>query len=227
MSSQLTLLKPERGEFPRFHATVSALGDIPALLYRALEFGTGINREFFEKLSQNEKPRPHIREMIVRDQAKQFLRRNDFSVDEEPVSVGNEPLAALVIRLGPVQIRVLKASGGVVPGCGTSDRRRSFYNQYREVYQDRLGKVRETRLNLLVLWDFDSLFNLHQLWMACPMRGGERSADVLLYWHEKLEHPAEVPVIPPAADAQQKTEDELERLLRDDEFEEQTEAEKA
>src|SRR3979411_1922880 len=104
MALQLTLLQPRDGCFPSFEQTRSALGIAPQILFRALEFGTSQDRIFFEKLSENERPRPHIREMIVRDQGKRFLERNNFQVEEESISVGNEPLAALVVRFGPVQI---------------------------------------------------------------------------------------------------------------------------
>ena len=213
---QLTLLQCNDGHVPTFDQTIQALGSIPAILYRALEFGTAQNQAFFEVLSQKERPRPHIREMIIRDQAKRFLQRNNFQVDDEAVKVGNEPMAALMIRCGPVQIRVLKGSEGLIPGCGDSERRRTFYNQGRSLYWDKGGTISQTRLNLVLLWDFDKSFNLSNLWLACPMRAGESSSEVLLHWQEILEHPA-VTISSAAFDqARSEAEDELEKLFRHD-----------
>lgn len=217
MSLQLPLLQPDSGKFPSFKQAVDALGIVPEILYRALEFGTSQNRLFFEQLSEKERPRPHIREIIVRDQAKRFLQRNDFQVEDEVINVGGEPLAALLTRWGPVQIRTLKAISGLVPGCGDSFKRRRFYNQLPDLYLGRDGKTRQTRLNLLFLWDFDPTFNLGNVWLSLPLRAGENSADVVTFWHEPLPHPATLAPDVKAGTARQEAEDELEKLLRDDE----------
>jgi hypothetical protein len=156
--------------------------------------------------------------MIVRDQAKRFLERNQFHVDEEAVSVGNEPLAALVIRCGPVQVRVLKGFESTIPGCGESSRRRDFYNQQPILYQNPKGQLTQTRLNLVLLWDFDGTFNLAPLWLACPMRAGDKSKDVLLHWQESLEHPvlSNVAQSTTLVESQKEAEEELEKLLKED-----------
>lgn len=221
MNLQLTLLRPNRGRVPTFERTLTALGEIPSILCRALEFGASQNRRFFEELSQKEKPRPHLREMIVRDQAKRFLERNDFQVEEESVTVGNEPLAALTAYCGPAHLRVLKGFGGTVPGCGDSGRRKDFYNQKPGLYRDGKGQIREAKLNLLYLWDFDKTFNLGDLWLACPMRAGQTSADILLHWHEPIPYPIAVASDARVSDeSRREAEDELERLLREQASEE-------
>jgi hypothetical protein len=182
---------------------------------RPLEFGTSQNRLFFETLSQNEPPRPHLREMIVRDQGKRFLERNEFQVDDDLLALGNEPLSALLLRCGPVQIRVLKSADGLVPGCGDSFRRRRFYNQSPDFYRDPHGKAHKTKLNLLFLWNFDSSFNLGHVWLTCPIRAGETSEEVVTHFHQPLPHPVFATLIRPAEDVRNQAEEELERLLRE------------
>jgi hypothetical protein len=108
MELQLPLLREVNGRVPPFHQTLAALGELPTFLYSAAEFGTSQVRSFFELLSEKETPRPHVREMILRDQAKRYFERNHFNIEDEALSIGNEPLAALLIRCGPVQFRVLK-----------------------------------------------------------------------------------------------------------------------
>ncbi len=215
MSLQLTLPSSTTGKLPSFEQTLAALGQIPGFLFRALEFGTSQNRLFFETLSQNEPPRPHLREMIVRDQGKRFLERNEFHVDDDQLALGSEPLSALLLRCGPVQIRVLKSADGLVPGCGDSFRRRRFYNQAPDFYQDSRGKAHKTKLNLLFLWNFDQSFNLGQVWITCPIRAGETSEEVVTHFHQPLSHPVFGSVIRPAEDARDRAEQELERLLRE------------
>ena len=207
MDLQMPLLRVTDGNVPSFEQTISALGSMPAILYRALEFGTSQNRTFFEQLSSKRASASASREMIVRDQAKRFFERSDFQVEDEPMTVGNEPLSALVVRCGPAQVRVLKGKGGLVPGCGDSFRRRNFYNQVSDLYRDRNGKTRRTLLNLLVLWDFDTLFNLANLWLVCPMRAGEKTADVLWHWHEAIPYPSAIELKLPTEEVRQQAEE--------------------
>jgi hypothetical protein len=216
MGLQLPLIRPRNGHLPTFERTLAALGPIPNFLFRALEFGASQNRLFFDLLSEKERPRAHLREMIVRDQGKRFLERSEFQVEDEAVTVGNEPLAALVLRCGPVHMRVLKAAApdGLAPGCGASERRRGFYNQAPSLYLGLDGRTRQTKLNLIYLWTFDDAFNLGQTWLVCPLRAGETPAEVITHFHEPLPHPA-VSLSEQAASEQVKqTEDELEDLLR-------------
>lgn len=216
MDLQLPLLRCINGKAPSFQKTLAALGELSTYFYEAMEFGSTHVHQYFEKQSDNEKPRPHIREMILRDQAKRYLQRHHFVIEDEEISLGNEPLAALLVRCGPVQIRILKGRGGLIPGCGESIGRRSFYNQRSSTYMDpRTRRARVTKLNLVLIWDFDPHFNISQLWLACPLRAGEKSADVLTQWLEPIPHPAVIAAHVPVSsdDAQQKADDELERLL--------------
>ena len=77
--------------------------------------------------------------------------------------------------------------------------------------------MRQTRLNLIFLWEFDKAFNLGNVWLVCPMRAGETSADVVTFWHEKLPHPATIMrTVAEEPDARQKAEEELDHLLRNE-----------
>jgi hypothetical protein len=230
MQINLNLNFPNHGRIPTFLQTVAALGSVPSILWRALEFGASQNRSYFERLSENELPRPHIREMIVRDQAKRFLERMNFPVEDDgsDVTVGNEPLVALTARFGPVQFRILKGKRGIVPGCGDSVARRKFYGQVPLYYLGADRQVRQTKLNLITLWDFDTLFNLGQLWLVCPRCGGTRADDVRWFWHEPLPHPA---LAAQSASETYTSEDdvdrELDRLLRDEKDQDESSKERA
>ncbi len=96
-----------------------------------------------------------------------------------------------------------------------SFRRRSFYGQSSATYRDRAGTVRASLLNLVVLWDFDPLFNLSKLWLACPLRGGEKPEDVLVAWNEEIPYPTYAAAQP--MPDQDRVDDELERLLTENE----------
>ena len=170
-----------------------------------MEFAVAKNQEYFEKLCDRERPESHIREMIVRHQAKRYFKRLDARVEEEPddgLNLINQPLLALNLRLGPVALRILKGREGAVPGCGHSVARSRFYGQFSARHIDANRQIHETKLNLLVLWDFDKKFNLDQLWLACPPKGGFSAQDVECYWNKPLPHAAAIqttPTAPPRA----------------------------
>ena len=184
---------------PSFEATAKSLKPIIPAFWRAMEFAVAKNQEYFEKLCDKEKPASHIREMIVRHQAKRYFKRLDVRVEEEPdngFNLINQPLVALNLRLGPVALRVLKGRDGAVPGCGYSVARKRFYGQFPTRHIDANHQIRETKLNLLILWNFDKEFNLDQLRLACPQKGGFRAQDVECYWNEPLPHAAAIQAEP-------------------------------
>jgi hypothetical protein len=46
------------------------------------------------------------------------------------------------------------------------------------------------RLNLIVLWDLDNLWNLDKLTLVCPKAGGLTRESVEQYWEIQIPHPA-------------------------------------
>lgn len=195
---------------PTFEAALDALGPIPNLLYRALEFGTSQNRTYWDQLCDQERPGLHVREMLVRHQAKRFLLREQIPVKEDRFSVETEPLIALVFRYEDIAVRVLKGRKGIIPGCGRSRNRRRFYNQAPQFFLDKSRRTRKTKLNLVVLWDFDQSFNLRQLWLACPISAGKTPAQIGCFWKEPIPFVvAQAPAVPQALPA----DDDLRNLL--------------
>jgi hypothetical protein len=189
--------------FPRFREDTPTFDDVHvemrpllSLLFRALEFGAVKNHAYFDEISDGEKPRPYVREIIVKDHAHRHLRDHGVSVEEDHLWVLQEPLRALAVRYNDTHLRVLKAKNGRVPGCGNQRIRRRFYNQWPSHYQDLDGEIVTTKWNLLLLWDFDAAFNIGKVWLAFPVRAGSRSADVVCAWMEEIQHPATDIVIP-------------------------------
>jgi hypothetical protein len=212
-------------DVPSFRRVAADLGSLVGILYRSIEYGTLQNRTYFEVLSDGERPRSHVREMIVWDMAKRFLERNNFVVEEERLIVANEPLVALVLTWGDFQIRILKGRNGILPGCGRSRIRKRFYGQFPISYLDAAGRSRRTKLNLIFLWDFDSVFNLAKIWLVCPKSGGAGAADVTWFWHEEVPLPGiGSGTTPPAQPQSPESDVELEELLRESQEREEDEA---
>ena len=99
---------------PSFEATAKSLKPIIPAFWRAMEFGVAKNQEYFEKLCDKEKPESHIREMIVRHQAKRYFKRLDVRVEEEPddgFNLINQPLLAPQSAPWPGSVASPKGAG--------------------------------------------------------------------------------------------------------------------
>ena len=105
-----------------------------------------------------------------------------------------------------------------------SKRRREYYNQAAVRFFDEEGNRAASHTNLLLLWDFDSLFGIAGVWMACPARAGSRSQDVVLAWKELINAPVRAQGVQDARPAEydRAAEEELEALLVESDVEEES-----
>lgn len=162
------------------------------LLYESLDAGATVCRKYYEESCDGASPEAHLREMLVRDQAKRYLVKNGFQVvtiREPKLRLAAEPLISLLLHYKGFAFRVLKAKQGVPPGCGLSRRRKAFYSQVSVPYIGDDGKPAGSKTNLLVLWDFSPSFGIGRVWLACPEVAGARSQDVVLAWQELIPNP--------------------------------------
>ena len=96
----------------------------------------------------------------------------------------------------------------LLPGCGHSRKKKKFYDQHPTRYL--VGnEIKESDANLIVLWDFDSVYALAHLWMVLPARGGKRPQDVSAFWCHPISHPAEMPFPKPKSSPADEGLDEL------------------
>lgn len=189
---KLSLISLQPEPLPHFEEVTRVLDSFLWLLYESLEAGATICRRYYEELSDGELPEPYLREMMVRAQAKRYLARNGLhakNIRERGFNLASEPLLSMLIHYKGFAIRVLKAKGGIPPGCGRSRRRKDFYNQVPIAYLGDDRKPSYSKTNLLLLWDFSSRFGIASVWVACPEVAGARSQDVVLAWRELIPNP--------------------------------------
>jgi hypothetical protein len=187
---KLSLISLEPDPLPSFAEVMAEVAALMRLMYESLDAGATVCRKYYEQNCDGDNPEPHLREMIVRDQAKRYLAKNGLRVTElkeRRFRLAAEPLISLLVHYKGFAFRVLKGKKGVAPGCGTSTRRREFYNQASVRYLGDDGKVAGSKTNLLILWDFSPVFGIANVWLACPQIAGARSQDVVLarqhLWH--------------------------------------------
>src|ERR1022692_1089140 len=128
----LSLISFDPDPLPSFAEVMAEVESLMRLLYESLDAGATVCRNYYQQYCDGESPEPHLREMIVRDQAKRYLAKNGLRVTqlkERRFRLATEPLISLLVHYNGCAFRVLKAKRGVVPGCGTSTLRREFYNQ--------------------------------------------------------------------------------------------------
>ena len=210
----LSLLSFEAHPLPSFARVMEDVAPLTQLIFRSLEIGTEGCRKYYDEQCGGEPPSSHLREMIVRDQAKRHLTGTGLLVKEERFQMPSEPLISLLILANGYAIRVLKGKDGIIPGCGISARRRKFYNQVAMRYLDLNGQVKGTHTNLILLWDFNPAFGIQAVWLACPQVAGARSQDVVLAWKERIQSPViEAVTSSPDSDTHEDVDHELEVLL--------------
>ncbi len=198
----LSLIQIYPEPLPAFTEVQRDLAPLLPVVFESLDAGTSVCRQFYEQYCGGDQPRPHLREMIVRDQAKRYMNRNGLRVQElqeRRFKLATEPLISLLLHYRGYAIRVLKGRSGIAPGCGTSRKRRAFYNQAPVRFLDEANMPAGSDTNLLALWDFTPEFGLAGLWLACPQVAGSRSQDVVLAWKELLPHPATAVAVDPSA----------------------------
>jgi hypothetical protein len=188
----LSLISLQPDPLPSFVQVMTDVEPLLTLLYESLDAGATVCRKYYEQNCDGDIPGPHLREMIVRDQARRYLAKNGLlvtEVREKRFRLATEPLISLLVHYKSYAFRVLKAKKGIPPGCGTSTRRREFYNQASVRYLGDDGKPGGSKTNLLVLWDFSPSFGIASVWLACPQIAGARSQDVVLAWQEIVPNP--------------------------------------
>lgn len=218
---KLSLISLDPDPLLSFAEVLQELESLMRLLYESLDAGTAVCRRFYDEFCDGDTPEAHLREMIVRGQAKRYLAKNGLRVTEVKelsFRLAAEPLISLLIHYRGFALRVLKAKKGIPPGCGMSKRRRAFYNQVSVRYLGDDLKPAGSKTNLLVLWDFSPSFGIASVWLACPQIAGARSQDVVLAWQEPIPNPvvqgAVSQKIPAEADQAEKMADqEIEALL--------------
>jgi hypothetical protein len=189
---KLSLIRVDPEPLPSFDEVMKEVESLMRLLYESLDAGATVCRKYYDENCDGESPEAHLREMIVRDQAKRYLAKSGLQVTElkeRRLRLATEPLISLLLHYKGFALRVLKAKRGIVPGCGLSRRRKEFYSQVSVRYVGDDGKPAGSKTNLLVLWDFAPSFGIGRVWLACPEVAGARSQDVVLAWQELIPNP--------------------------------------
>ena len=210
---------PGTEPLPSFEMVKADLSVLLQSIYEAMDAGAASCRRYYDEFCDGDQPGSHLREMIVRDQARRFLFKHGHDVRvlrELPhMQLVAEPLISLLVHCNGYAVRVLKGRHGIPPGCGMSKKRKAFYNQAPVRFLNERREPDASTTNLLLLWDFDSLFGISRVWLACPQRAGARSQDVVLAWKEQIGAPVQMQSskVQASEQSEQAAEDELEALL--------------
>jgi hypothetical protein len=139
---------------------------------------------------QDEDPDRALSPALVRIEARRYLKDTDAEVhneEDDMIDFEAEYLSnlGLCIKLGEVQIRLLRSSqGDQLPVPGHSQARKDYYNQPTlfDVLDEVQDEVSPLRGRFVLHWSTDSEYNLDKVHLALPRAGGETRASVLAYW---------------------------------------------
>jgi hypothetical protein len=198
MENQRTLLELP-SDLPDFSSAMNNLGRVPLILYQSLERAASKTASFRDVECPNEKLDEGLAATLLRFYAKRYL--SDAGIEaqlDKDWTLDWLPFLGMSFHHNGYHVRILKGSGGCLPGCGTSEKKVLFYGQIPSMYLIGTQPCRTTA-NLLVLWGFDFSYGLSGLWLALPAVGGSRAEDVSAFWCEPIPHPSEglLGIIPP------------------------------
>jgi len=203
MENQTTLV-PLPPDLPDFNAAMANLRRVPLVVYQVLERAASKTASYRDAEFSEQRLDEGFAATMLRAHAIKSLKES--GIDAEPDddwTLDSLPFLGISFHYNGYHVKILKGSGGVLPGCGPSKRKTSFYGQIQSMYL--VGnKPMRTTANLLMLWGFDSVYGLSGLWLALPALGGARAGDVSAFWCEPIPHPIEgllgvpKPVVPPS-----------------------------
>lgn len=163
------------------------------IIHTALEHGTLLAREFFEREDKDKIVDRYLAPNLVRWWAKQYLQDAGLQVTDEQVEFDLQrlPNNGLCLSFGRYRLRILKSDDGELPVPGHSVKRQNFYHQISIVYIGEDGAaVQEDVTNLVILWDIDRPYNLSGLSLVYPKSGKDTKASVHVHWQVPIKHPA-------------------------------------
>jgi len=195
---QTTLLeRPD--DLPDFESALNNLGRVPLGLYKAFEHASSKVAEFRDTHSPGQRLDECLSACLFRFHSLEFLKTEGIDAEaDDDFSLDNLSFLGISFHYAGYHVRVLKGPDGELPGCGTSERKRRFFNQIPALCLVDGAVVRPTA-NLIVTWEFGMNYGLGQLWLVLPAIGGLLPRDVSVYWRGPIPHPAEgsLPGVPP------------------------------
>jgi hypothetical protein len=196
-----------------FESALRDLVHLIPLITIALEHGAYRAREYFDIIDQNIEP--YLASMLLRFHATLELKRLGQEASEEVMSIHKIPNIGIYIHYGIYHIRVLKSDGGELPTPG-SVRREAFYNQQPWLFPSMSEDDEKEGINLLILWDTHSRYNLNNLYLVYPKQGGRTKDSIDSFWSDKIPENYMFGIQPEIVSEAQEVQTDLQMSLRSD-----------
>lgn len=180
---------------PQPDEVVPELKSVLRAIHSSLEHGTMRAREFFENEDEGQFVDRYLAPCLVRYWAKNYLQSagHEVSSEEDTADYNMQrlPNNGLCLQYGRYRLRILKSDNGEPPVPGQSLSRQQFYQQLSLLLVSSDGvEIQDDVLNLLVLWEISSPYQLSSLCLVCPRNGKDTRASVEIHWQVPIEHPA-------------------------------------
>ena len=160
------------------------------VVYSALHHGIFKTKEFFDQQQKEEQKivNRFLAPNLVRYYTIQALEQKGQVVasDTDSLDLKTVPNNGICFSYEKYDIRILKSYNGDLPVPGHSKSRQEFYHQLSLNLNVNDKDEDAGRVNLLILWEVNPLYNLEILSMACPKAGGETKESVIAHWHCKI-----------------------------------------
>ena len=167
--------------------TVSALNDLIALVWEAIEVGTQSVQEYFELREST--VNAALAHNIFRYNAKTYLNENNWKVPE--LIIHNIPSNGLSVTYRGHHLRIWKETGAELPNPGASKIKYDFLKQIHQELGDLFPELfSEKPDNLALIWDVDNEYNIEGVRLVKPYDDSSPEVPIKAEWNIPLEHPA-------------------------------------
>jgi hypothetical protein len=171
--------------FPQPEEALSELRIQIVQTVAALDYGALKAKEFFTREDKGNPFDKHLASHLVRYFARKYLVEAGATIEDEPslFEMDYMALSGLSMRAGRYWMRIWKADDGEVPAPGPSKRRQRFFQQLI------LGHdIEDERpINVILVWDVNSNYEIASICLACPNGGGPSKASVEFQWNLPLD----------------------------------------
>jgi hypothetical protein len=139
------------------------LSDIHPRISQAIEGAIAQARAFFEEKSRQFDV--WLFSHMVRNETKEALQRMGQTLIQGGFEQKEMALSGLEFTFGVYCIKILKGKDGMLPAVGRSRAKREFF--YQPSLLEQIGDYIRP-LNLVIIWNIDTNYNLVELRLACP-----------------------------------------------------------
>lgn len=176
---------------------IKELSGILPTINEALGYGINMAANYCKSHDKEQRVDPYLAPDLTRFHVKKVLEDAGYTVTniQGEVNIGLKqiPNNGLLISFGKFNLRILKSNNGTTPVPGKSKVKQEYYNQLN-IFNT--TEIKDSKINLILLWEVDSAWDLSELLLVYPKAGGLTKKSVEIFWQVSIPESILIPSNP-------------------------------